>query len=344
MPVMLWGHLSVIEAGETGMPRKESRFNSTAGRLAEADDLKLINGIGPAVERRLNGVGIFTFAQLAALSPADIAAAVADLSGLSTERIIKQDWISQARKLVAESEAGEAQHVTTHSVESAEAMDSSMDHSRLATFTVEFRLDEHNNVSSVHALHVQSEREQIWTGWQKTQLVDFLSECAGLNPPADEPALLNTEAPADMPAVITESESLTPLTAKPRLKGTLHVCEMEMVGTESRGSRRTLARGEAFDVRLTLDLSELQVPGNAPLNYKASIYGKGRGKHGLVIGEARGTIVLRDRAAISVGGNTLQEEGVYRLAATVIVGLPTTKLAASPGTTALVDGGLLEIY
>src|SRR6266704_4484638 len=73
------------------------------------DDLKLINGIGPAVEKRLNGVGIFTFVQLAALSPADIAAAVADLAGLSAERIVKQDWIGQSRKLAAEPTSSDAQ-------------------------------------------------------------------------------------------------------------------------------------------------------------------------------------------------------------------------------------------
>jgi len=88
-----------------------SKKRPPTNRAAEPpriDDLKLINGIGPKVEKRLNGVGIFTFAQLAALSPADIAAAVAGLSGLSAERIKKQDWIGQARKLAAESVTSEA--------------------------------------------------------------------------------------------------------------------------------------------------------------------------------------------------------------------------------------------
>lgn len=67
-----------------------------------ADNLKLINGIGPVVESRLHGVGVYTFARLAALTPADIAAAVADVAGLATERIIKQDWIGQARRLAEE--------------------------------------------------------------------------------------------------------------------------------------------------------------------------------------------------------------------------------------------------
>ena len=326
------------------MSQKESTFNLKAGQPTETDDLKLINGIGPAVEKRLNGVGIFTFAQLAVLSSADISAAVADLSGLSAERIIKQDWIGQARKLAAESAASDAQHATTLPIESEKGASPSMEYYQLATFTVEFLLDEHNNVHSTHALHIQSRREHTWTGWQKTQLVDFLSESTGLNIPEDEPDLLKTEEPDHMPAIVTESEPLIPSVTKPSLTGTLHVPGMEMIGVESAGPRRTLAHDEPFDVRLTLDLRELQVPGNAPLHYKTSIYGKGRGRPGLVIGEAQGTIIPRDRVAITVGGNTLPEEGIYQLTATVILGLPTMKLAARPGTTAIVNGGLLEVY
>ncbi len=84
------------------MAKKPSR-TPRAVKPRDADDLKLINGIGPIVESRLRGVGIYTFTQLAALSPADIAAAVSDLAGLTSERIIKQDWIGQAHKLAAES-------------------------------------------------------------------------------------------------------------------------------------------------------------------------------------------------------------------------------------------------
>lgn len=82
--------------------RKQPLISSMA-KPPEADDLKLINGVGPAVEDHLHRVGIFTFAQLAKLSPADIAAAVADISGLSAERIIKQNWTGQAHKLATES-------------------------------------------------------------------------------------------------------------------------------------------------------------------------------------------------------------------------------------------------
>ena len=90
------------------MARKGSA-TSRSVELPDADDLKLINGIGPAVESRLRGVGIKKFAQLAALSPADIAASVSDLTGLTTERIIKQDWIGQAHRLAASSKSTEIQ-------------------------------------------------------------------------------------------------------------------------------------------------------------------------------------------------------------------------------------------
>jgi len=82
---------------------KERLDTSSSGRRPDADDFKIVTGIGPGVEKRLNNVGIFTFAQLGALSPADIAAAVTGISGLTTERIIKQDWVGQARKLAAHS-------------------------------------------------------------------------------------------------------------------------------------------------------------------------------------------------------------------------------------------------
>ncbi len=55
------------------MTKKDSHA-SRALEPPETGDLKVIHGISPAVEGRLQGVGIYTFAQLAALSPADIAA------------------------------------------------------------------------------------------------------------------------------------------------------------------------------------------------------------------------------------------------------------------------------
>ncbi len=61
------------------------------------DDLKLISGVGPKLEQVLNGLGIWTFAQIAVWQPEE-AAWVDDYLQFSG-RIGRDDWISQAGAL-----------------------------------------------------------------------------------------------------------------------------------------------------------------------------------------------------------------------------------------------------
>ncbi len=117
------------------MAKKKYPSTSGAGEPFAKDNLQLINGIGPGVEKRLNGVGIFTFVQLAEFSPADIAAAVADLFGMSAERIIKQNWMGQARKLSEESMQTGAQVDVESKFESPTAEE----HAPAETFSVELQ-------------------------------------------------------------------------------------------------------------------------------------------------------------------------------------------------------------
>ena len=72
---------------------------------AERDDLKRISGIGPVMERHLNELGVVSFAQLAAFDEADVArvdAALTEFRG----RIVRDDWVGQARVIVAERKGG----------------------------------------------------------------------------------------------------------------------------------------------------------------------------------------------------------------------------------------------
>ncbi|MEM7275684.1 MAG: hypothetical protein AAF547_21590 [Actinomycetota bacterium] len=65
------------------------------------DDLKVIRGIGPAMERTLNEVGITTWAQLAALSPSDVHR-VGERIPAFPGRIRRDRWVEQAAALVAD--------------------------------------------------------------------------------------------------------------------------------------------------------------------------------------------------------------------------------------------------
>ncbi len=63
----------------------------------QADDLKKITGVGPALEKKLNGLGVTRFAQIAAFTAEDIKRVDDALSFKG--RIERDDWVSQAKAL-----------------------------------------------------------------------------------------------------------------------------------------------------------------------------------------------------------------------------------------------------
>lgn len=67
-------------------------------QAVEQDDLKLINGIGPVLEGKLNAAGIRSYRQLATLTDADIDHLESEVIHFSG-RIRREEWIDQARTL-----------------------------------------------------------------------------------------------------------------------------------------------------------------------------------------------------------------------------------------------------
>ncbi len=91
-----------IAEREAGGPPAETEAGSQplaldAPRDGKADDLKQINGIGPVNERRLNALGIFHIAQIAAWTPAQSAWIGAKLS--FPGRVERENWVGQAQDL-----------------------------------------------------------------------------------------------------------------------------------------------------------------------------------------------------------------------------------------------------
>ena len=64
----------------------------------QGDDLKRIKGIGPAIEKTLNALGIHRFSQIATINEYDIDRIAGELRGFKS-RIHREDWIGQARIL-----------------------------------------------------------------------------------------------------------------------------------------------------------------------------------------------------------------------------------------------------
>jgi predicted flap endonuclease-1-like 5' DNA nuclease len=82
-------------SGEKAKPK-----GLTAARDGKADDLKLIKGIGPALERLCHKLGFYHFDQLANWTASEIAWVDENLEGFKG-RVTRDEWVVQARDLAA---------------------------------------------------------------------------------------------------------------------------------------------------------------------------------------------------------------------------------------------------
>ncbi len=79
-------------------PARRSPAKKTT-RSSGKDDLKLISGIGPTIEKKLHKMGVTKFGQIAQWNKADIDKADAELNFKG--RITREKWVAQAKTLAA---------------------------------------------------------------------------------------------------------------------------------------------------------------------------------------------------------------------------------------------------
>ncbi|GAB2540870.1 hypothetical protein [Spirosoma aerophilum] len=65
---------------------------------SSADDLKVIVGVGPFLEKKLHAIGIYTFQQIANFNSEDIEQ-INDLIEFFPGRIVRDNWVGQAAEL-----------------------------------------------------------------------------------------------------------------------------------------------------------------------------------------------------------------------------------------------------
>ena len=76
-----------------------SKFSKLDKPFGTADDLKLINGVGPAIEKKLNEIGVFHFWQVSAVAQDDIDAIEEEVGFKG--RAERDEWKQQALDLMA---------------------------------------------------------------------------------------------------------------------------------------------------------------------------------------------------------------------------------------------------
>jgi NADH-quinone oxidoreductase subunit E len=87
----------------TGLMPEDFRQPKAIDRPAKPSDFKAISGIGPKLEKVLNGLGIWTYGQIAAWTPEEIAW-VEDYLSLKG-RVGRDDWTRQAAVLALAAKA-----------------------------------------------------------------------------------------------------------------------------------------------------------------------------------------------------------------------------------------------
>jgi len=90
------------KADAASEPKAAPETAAPVAETAAADDLKMLSGVGPALEKKLHAAGVTTFAQIAAWGPDEIAEFDEKLSFKG--RIEREGWVDQAKKFAAEKE------------------------------------------------------------------------------------------------------------------------------------------------------------------------------------------------------------------------------------------------
>ncbi|GGD46482.1 NrfD/PsrC family molybdoenzyme membrane anchor subunit [Muriicola marianensis] len=91
------------ESASVQIPRAEasdllSKLGTFDPSKDKADDLKKVKGIGPKMEKTLNQIGIYTFAQVSRMTEAEYNM-LDELTGAFPGRAQRDDWAGQAKKL-----------------------------------------------------------------------------------------------------------------------------------------------------------------------------------------------------------------------------------------------------
>jgi hypothetical protein len=352
------------------MGNKRSRPGSK-GTSSQGDDFRAINGVSTAVEARLHRAGILTYAQFASLSPEDIMTIVGNISGLTVEKIIKQNWIAQAREL--------ALRMTLEDTIEDEAPDeNSLHHEK---FEVDVLISPDKTVTHTRVTHTQTGEVDQWDGWHEQRLITFFARQANLSDlvtkaaPGENllplPAVqieeskskpdphLTIEPPgieaSTTGAAINKEEAASQIVSRarsfqePRQRTSPVVPDVqshkfEVLTTAPDPSTRLLSHDQPFDVRLTLDLTDLAATREKPLFYSAVFHARSlSGESTQTYQRVNGKIEQRERPVIVLKGIYLIP-GSYSLDAAVNIKMPNKAPISQNSLKINVSGGFLQVY
>ena len=288
------------------MTPREPRQSTSADQTG--DDFRKIAGIGLAIERRLHEAGILTYQDLAARSPEQIAASLADVAGVSSARIASQDWAGQAGRL-----AGPA----------APPLPSEPDQ-HYASFHIELLLDVDGSVRRTKVHHHQSDKDEAWPGWDEGRLIALLSDQIPLLAPRQ-----SAEAPGPQSSATTttdQQEAVAPSrsemeTGEPPASLPSSFLRIENLGLTREGQRsHRYAPDEPTSIGFTLHVTRPSTLEAATFDFTADITASSElgDNQRQPLGTVQGAVRVGEPLPIELAGQPLPR-GLYRLEAAVAI-------------------------
>lgn len=311
------------------------------------DDFKLVNSISGKMENRLQRAGITSYAELAELTPSEIAGKLGNPAGL-LERIIRENWSGQARELA------ELGNRSKKQPEDSAEKDADQ---RYETFAAELVLDSGNRVLNTRLMHVPSGQEARWEGWDEQRLLSFFAQRSGLRlsgatESVVEPAPLPAESVlakageiraktvvSQSPSVVGTASPVSNVT-KPDRAETIPPQRFAVLTGEHDQVSRLLHHNQPFKVRLSFgDACELV---KKSFTYSATIQALNLTDRNQTAHRERGYVEFGEEAMFDVK-NVLLASGAYRLKA--IVNLQPIGQEAFPnaGFNFQIEGGMLQV-
>lgn len=271
------------------------------------DDFRKIAGIGAAIERRLHDAGILTYQDLAARSPEQTAASLADVAGLSAARIASQDWTGQARQLAGPLAPPLPSEPSQH----------------YASFHIELLLNIDNSVRRTKVRHHQSDTDDAWPGWDEDRMLALLRDHIPLMVPGQPAEAIDLQSSAAPPSSQPETtvpcrsqpETASPPTSLP--SSSLSIEELSLIREGQRS--HTWAPGEPTSIRFILRVNRASTQA-ATLDFTADVTASSQlgDNQRWPLGTVHGAMRVGEPLSVELTGQPLPR-GLYRLEATVLI-------------------------
>lgn len=259
------------------------------------DDLSRIRQLGPGTIKCFEDAGLGGLRSLAARTPRELSA----LCGYPIDRIMKEDWIGQARRMTG----GDA-----HRSELVVAPPDDPSH-RVATFRLELTIQPDGRVHHTDVMYLQNEViREIWSDWDTTRLVDFVQRVAEFEKPEDR------QAAAALASARPELSASNALPIEPP------AFELGFQVPGSSTATQLIDGEEHPEVVVGFSLQGIVALPTQPVRFKATVIGiEIEGDHRCVVAELAATERFGDGEFYLRLPAWIPEAGMHRLRADIIV-------------------------